>query len=32
LQCDCSGVTKPESEDDLLSEIEINLTRCNLIK
>ena len=21
LQCDCSGVTKPESEDDLLSEI-----------
>jgi len=32
LQCDCSGVTKPESEDDLLSEIEINLTHCNLIK
>jgi hypothetical protein len=32
LQCDCSGVSKPESEDDLLSEIEINLTRCNLIK
>jgi hypothetical protein len=32
LQCECSGVTKPESEDDLLSEIEINLTRCNLIK
>jgi hypothetical protein len=32
LQCDCSGVTKPQSEDDLLSEIEINLTRCNLIK
>lgn len=32
LQCDCSGVTKPKSEDDLLSEIEINLTRCNLIK
>lgn len=32
LQCECSGVSKPESDDDLLSEITINLTRCNLIK
>lgn len=30
LQCECSGVTKPESEDDLLSEIVLNFTRCNL--
>ncbi len=30
LQCECSGITKPESEDDLLSEIVLNFARCNL--
>jgi len=30
LQCECSGVTKPESEDDLLSEVVLNFTRCDL--
>ncbi len=32
LQCECSGVTKPESEDDLLSEVVLNFTRCDLKK
>ena len=30
LQCECSGVTKPESEDDLISEVVLNFTRCDL--
>jgi len=32
IQCDCSGVEKPESEDDLISETVLNLTRCNLME
>lgn len=31
LQCECSGVQKPESDDDLISETVVSLTRCNLL-
>lgn len=32
VQCSCSGLTVPESEDDLLSEKSLDVARCALIK
>jgi len=32
VQCSCSGLTVPESEDDLLSEKSLDMARCALIK
>lgn len=31
LQCECNGVSKPEDEEDLLSEIVFTLSRCSKI-